>query len=303
MRVVNHRAATRRAVTHRAAVLGSPVAHSLSPVLHRAAYAALGLTDWSYEPIDCDDLRLPDLVGAAGPEWAGFSVTMPGKGAAATVADWRSSRVEMLGVANTLYRAAGRSDGWTAENTDVDGIIGALRGIGCEPDRVIVLGGGGTALAAVAAVAEMGASSVVFAGRRPDSTATAEELAGRLGLSRRRVPIGSVERPDSVELVKVAAGEADLVISTVPAGAADHLATGLARVPVLLDAIYHPWPTPLAAGGVAGRRTVTGLDMLLHQALRQVRLMTGLEAPGAAMRSALLEATGADLPLPLGPAG
>ena len=111
-------------VLHRCAVLGSPIAHSLSPVMHRAAYAALGLTDWTYERIEVDADGLPALVTGSDPDRIGYSVTMPGKAAAAAVADRRSHRVELLGVANTLVR---RADGWFADNTDVDGIIGALR--------------------------------------------------------------------------------------------------------------------------------------------------------------------------------
>ncbi|RIJ76436.1 shikimate dehydrogenase [Nakamurella silvestris] len=284
--------------TRRAAVLGSPISHSLSPVLHRAAYAALGLTGWTYEPIDCDAGRLPELVRGAGPEWAGFSVTMPGKSAAAGVATRRSTRVELLGVANTLYREDGLP-GWTAENTDVDGIVGALTVVGCAPRHAILLGGGGTALAAVAALAELGVAELTVAGRRSESTATAVVLAEHLGIRTRRVPILPDATAPELELTARWAAEADLVISTVPAGGADHLAAGLARVPALLDAVYHPWPTALAAAGGQGRTTVTGLDMLLHQALRQVQLMTGHEAPAVEMRRALLAATGTDLPLPL----
>jgi len=286
-------------VTHRAAVLGSPISHSLSPVLHSAAYTALGLADWSYEAIECDDRRLPELIRSAGPEWSGFSVTMPGKTAAAAAADRRSARVELLGVANTLYREAGLA-GWAAENTDVDGIVGALTSVGCAPNRALLLGGGGTAMAAVAALSELGTEDITFAGRRVESTAAALSLAEHLGIRTRRVPLQGEGAPDDTESLDRWAAASDLVVSTVPAGGADHLAERLAEVPVLLDAIYHPWPTPLAAAGVPGRVTVTGLDMLLHQALRQVRLMTGLPAPAAVMRQALLDATGADLPLRLG---
>lgn len=129
-----------RRVIHRAAVLGSPVAHSLSPALHRAGFAAAGLSDWVYDRIECDAQRLPGLVRLSGPEWAGYSVTMPGKTAAAEVADARSGRVELLGVANTLWRGP---HGWHAENTDVDGVLGALRAAGIIPRRVLLLGGGG----------------------------------------------------------------------------------------------------------------------------------------------------------------
>ena len=275
---------------HRAAVLGSPVSHSLSPALHRAGYAACGLACWRYDPIDCDADALPGLVAGSGPEWAGFSVTMPGKAAAAAVADQRSPRVLALGVANTLVRTGG---GWLAENTDVDGVIGALRAAGAlAPTTALILGGGGTSASVVAALAELGATDVAIAGRRPQGTAGAVELGRRLGLRTRAIGW-------EVDAIGEAADAADLVVSTVPAGAADGFAERLRAVPTLFDVIYHPWPTPLAGSSTPGRVTVTGLDMLLHQAFRQFELITGVTAPKQAMRLGLLAAANTDLPLPV----
>jgi shikimate dehydrogenase len=266
------------------------VAPSLSPALHRAGYAAAGLTDWRYEPIECGADALPDLVRSRGPEWAGFSVTMPGKSAAAAVADVRSPRVQALGVANTLVR---RDGGWFADNTDVDGLVGALRAAGAPPIRsALILGGGGTAAAVLAALAELGTTDVTIAGRRPSSTAAAVTVGEALG-----VPLRVIGWDTG--LVGDAAAGADLVVSTVPAGGADHFASVLSAVPVLFDVIYHPWPTPLAAAGVPGRVTVTGLDMLLHQAFRQFELITGVPAPVQAMRLGLLAGSGTALPLPV----
>ncbi len=273
----------------RIAVLGSPVAHSLSPALHRAGFAALGMTDWVYDRIECDGESLPALVRASGPEWAGYSVTMPGKGAAAAMSDVRTDRVELLGVANTLWRG---SVGWHAENTDVDGVLGALRSAGVTPARVLVLGGGSTARSVVAALAELGVGGLTLAGRTSASTADCLVLARRLGLS---VAVTEL----TVEAVAAVSVNADLVVSTLPAGAADHLATALAEVPALFDVIYHPWPTPLAAASKSGRISLTGLDMLLHQAFRQFELFTGRPAPRSAMRDGLLFASDADLPLRL----
>lgn len=276
---------------HRAAVLGSPIGHSLSPALYRASFAALGLDGWTFDAIDCDAAALPGLVAGLGSEWAGLAVTMPGKEAAAAFAAERSARVESLGVANTLVHRDGR---WSAENTDVDGVTGSLTAAGVTADGpVLLIGGGGTARAVIAGLAELGARGpLVLAGRRPASTAVAERLAEGFGYPTRRVGMSEAE-------IAAVAAECALVLSTVPAGAADHLAGALAGVPALFDAIYHPWPTPLAAAGAGDRVTVTGLDMLLHQALRQFELITGVPAPGGAMRQALLDATGTALPLPL----
>ncbi len=271
--------------SRRAAVLGSPVAHSLSPAMHRAAYLALGL-DWRYDAIDCDAELLPGLVAAMDEKWAGLSVTMPGKQAAAAVATKRSTRVALLGVANTLTPVEG---GWAAENTDVDGVVGSLRAAGLDQvRRVLIIGGGGTALAAIAGLHEMGATHLIVAGRQESSVSKALALAAVLGIDARYC---------AIERVGAIAGLVDLVMSTIPAGTADHLAAQLAGVPALFDAIYHPWPTPLAAAGSVDRITVTGLDMLLHQAFAQVTLMTGLPAPKAAMQQALRTAAGVDLPL------
>jgi shikimate dehydrogenase len=278
------------AVVHRAAVLGLPVSHSLSPALHRAGYAAAGLVDWRYDPIECDAETLPALVAGSGPEFAGFSVTMPGKSAAAAMADERSPRVAALGVANTLVRRGG---GWYADNTDVDGLRGALRAAGAPTiSRALILGGGGTAASVLATLVELGAQDVVLAGRRPQSTANAVDLGLSLGLPTRAIGW-------ELGVIGEVADQADIVVSTVPAGGADVLAERLAAVPVLFDVLYHPWPTPLAAAGVPGRITLTGLDMLLHQAFRQFELITGVPAPVAAMRRGLLEASGTDLPLPV----
>lgn len=274
---------------HRAAVLGSPIGHSLSPALYRAGFAELGLEGWSFDALDCDAAALPGLVAARTQGWAGFAVTMPGKAAAASVADGRSERVTRLGVANTLVR---RGDGWWAENTDVDGVNGALAAAGVAASGpVLLIGGGGTARAAVAALAEMHWDGpLILAGRRPDSTAAVAELAAGLGLAATRTGM----TPGDIAPV---AETAALAVSTVPAGAADHLALTLAPVPALFDVIYHPWPTELAAAGDAGRVTVTGLDMLLHQALVQFELITGVPAPAEALRGALRAAVGTDLPL------
>ncbi|AOS63090.1 shikimate dehydrogenase [Actinoalloteichus hymeniacidonis] len=279
----------------RAAVLGSPVAHSLSPVLHGAAYRALGLSDWRYDRVECDAETLPALVADLGPEWVGLSVTMPGKRAALAMADVVTDRAEAVGAANTLVPLP--DGGWRADCTDVEGITGALRvAAGYRPDpadTALVLGAGGTAAAAMVALADLGVTSVRLAVRSAARAAETLAAAERSGVS---VQIVGLSEP---ELAAAAASSA-VLISTVPAGVADSLADTLAAAPCVLDAVYHPWPTPLAeAVAAADGRMATGLDMLLHQAFGQVELFTGRPAPRRDMRDALSAATGGAVPLPL----
>ncbi|MFC3962978.1 shikimate dehydrogenase [Nocardia jiangsuensis] len=262
----------------RAAVLGSPIAHSRSPQLHLAAYRALGL-DWSYERIECDAAALPGLVAGLGPEWAGLSVTMPGKEAALAVADSRTDRAVLVGSANTLVRTAA---GWRADCTDVDGVAGALREAGVsEVERAVVLGAGGTARPALLALRDLGATEVTVVARDAGRAAGALELAERLGLR-------AAHTDFRLDVLRARCTAADVAISTVPAAAAGAVAAAVALAPVVLDALYHPWPTPLAgAVSAAGHTVVSGLEMLLNQAFGQVEQFTGHPAPRAAMRAAL----------------
>ena len=164
----------------RAAVLGRPVAHSLSPVLHRAAYAALGLTDWTYDALDIGAEDLPVLLAGLGEEWRGFSVTMPCKQAAVDVADVVEPLPRLLHAANTLVRTEA---GWRAENTDVGGIGMALQLAGVEEvDAATIIGAGGTAAAAAVALASLGAEHVDVVVRDP---ARAGDVARVLGRARR----------------------------------------------------------------------------------------------------------------------
>jgi shikimate dehydrogenase len=257
----------------RAAVLGSPVAHSLSPALHHAAYAALGLP-WRYDAVECTQDGLAALLDDLGPEWAGLSLTMPLKQAVLPLLPSVSPLARDVAAANTLVR---RDGGWHGDNTDVHGIVAALREAGAgQVVRAVVLGGGATARSALAALRELGAAEVVLVVRsEPTETLAA---AARLGV---RVTVV----PASPEALAGAVAGADLVVSTLPPGAADGLAGHCADVPLLLDVVYAPWPTALA-GGCRGT-VVGGAAMLLHQAARQVELMTGCDAPLEAMRAAL----------------
>ncbi|GBE65975.1 shikimate 5-dehydrogenase [Mycobacterium sp. MFM001] len=250
-------------------MLGKPIAHSRSPRLHLAAYRALGL-DWTYERIECDADELPGVVRGFGPEWVGVSVTMPGKFAALRVADERTARAELVGSANTLVRTP---HGWRADNTDVDGVTGAL---GAASGQAVVAGSGGTAPAAVVALAELGVSGITVVARNPDKAARLVQLGANVGVPTRFSGLGTP------------LDEATVLVNTLPADVAAEYAQTLAAVPVLLDAIYDPWPTPLAeAVAATGGRVISGLQMLLHQAFAQVEQFTGLPAPREAMIAAV----------------
>jgi shikimate dehydrogenase len=256
-------------------VLGSPIAHSRSPQLHLAAYRALGLADWTYERIECGAEQLSAVVDGLGPEWVGVSVTMPGKFAALHFADERTDRAELVGSANTLLRTP---RGWRADNTDIDGVMGAL---GAATGRAVVSGSGGTAPAAIVALAELGVGDITVVARNPDKAARLVELATRVGAAARFCDLDGSAVADRV----TAAG---VLVSTLPADVAGRYSDVFAGAPVLLDAIYDPWPTPLAAAvAAAGGRVISGLQMLLHQAFAQVEQFTGLPAPREAMIAAL----------------
>jgi shikimate dehydrogenase len=267
-------------VGRRAAVLGKPIGHSLSPVLHNAGYAAAGLAGWSYRAIECAEAELAALVDTLGAEWAGLSLTMPLKEAALVVAGEVAPVAAAIGAANTLVRLG---DGaWHAANTDAPGIVDALRAAGVSTvDTMAVLGAGGTARAALAAAAELGASTVDVYARRPAAVAELRPLAEFLGLALSHVDFAAA----------AGCAGAGVVISTVPAGVADHLTVPWRAGTVLLDALYHPWPTPLAASArAAGVAVVSGLELLLAQAVHQFAMFTGVPAPVPEMRAALYAA-------------
>ncbi|WP_040336607.1 shikimate dehydrogenase [Candidatus Blastococcus massiliensis] len=261
--------------SQRAAVLGRPVSHSLSPLLHRAAYAALGLDDWRYDALDVGPADLPDLLAGLGEEWRGFSVTMPCKQAAVDVADVVEPLPGLLRAANTLIR---EERGWRAENTDVSGIGTALQAAGVDSvDRVAVLGAGGTAAAAAVALASLGARHVEVVVREPGRAADLVRILDAL-----RVPV-TVSRLDGSRV------EAPVVVSTVPvAGQPAVSALPWDTGQTVLDVLYSPWPTLLAERVTeAGGTVIGGIEVLFWQATAQVELMTGLEAPIAEMRRAL----------------
>lgn len=261
----------------RAGVLGSPVSHSLSPVLHRAAYAALGLEGWSYDATRVEAADLARHVAGLGDEWVGLSLTMPLKEAALELAAEVAPLARSTGAANTLVRRTGGAGGWWGDNTDVHGLVAALAEAGVEhAEHLLVVGSGATARSAVAAASALGASRVTFMVRDGVRPATAAQALAS-GLRVERVAPGEWPR------------HVDVVVSTVPpastaAWAGELPPGGLA----VLDAVYGDGPTPLtAAAGRRGYAAVAGTAMLLHQAARQVELMTGQPAPLDAMRAAL----------------
>ncbi|WP_329624514.1 shikimate dehydrogenase [Streptomyces sp. NBC_01255] len=263
---------------HRAAVLGSPIAHSLSPVLHRAAYAELGLDDWSYDRFEVDEAGLPGFVGELDDSWAGLSLTMPLKRAIIPLLDDISDTAASVEAVNTVvFREDGRRVG---DNTDIPGMIAALRERGVEKvESAAILGAGATASSALAALARVCAGPVTAYVR---SEARAEEMRGwgeRLG-----VDVRTADWERAAE-----AFAAPLVIATTPAGTTNALATAVPdAVGTLFDVLYDPWPTALAAAwSDRGGKVVGGLDLLVHQAVLQVEQMTGrTPAPLAAMRAA-----------------
>ncbi|MCZ2856942.1 shikimate dehydrogenase [Blastococcus sp. VKM Ac-2987] len=259
----------------RAAVLGRPVTHSLSPLLHRAAYAALGLDDWTYDALDVGSADVPVLLAGLGEEWRGFSVTMPCKQAAVEAADVVEPLPRLLRAANTLVRTEA---GWRAENTDVTGIGMALQLAGVEQvEEAAVLGAGGTAAAAAVALSSLGARRVDVVVREPSRAGELVRVLDTLGVDSRVLPLAG------------ARVVAPVVVSTVPVdGQPAVAALDWGSGQTVLDVLYSPWPTPLAERvTAAGGTVVSGLEVLFWQATEQVELMTGQPAPIGAMRAAL----------------
>ncbi|MER0445700.1 shikimate dehydrogenase [Streptomyces sp. Edi4] len=264
------------------AVLGSPIGQALSPVLHRAAYQALGL-DWSYRPIDCTPDRLASFFAGLDDGWAGLSLTMPLKRVAVPLLDEVSQTVKATGTANTVTVRDGRLLG---ENTDVDGMLQTLLDAGItRAESACVLGTGATAATALAVLHTLGCREVTAVARTPARADELARAAERIGVALRIRPWHEAARHL----------HAGLVVSALPPGAADPLAPRWKSAGnTLLDVVYWPWPTPLAqAARRAGSTVIGGLMMLVHQAARQVELQAGrTPAPLAAMRKAAEGALG-----------
>jgi shikimate dehydrogenase len=269
--------------SRRAAVLGSPVAHSLSPVLHAAAYQMLGL-HWSYSAIECNEAQLPGVLMGLDESFVGLSLTMPLKRAILPLLDDISELAVAVGAANTvLFDGVGPFLRRRGENTDVPGIVAALKARRPEGIRsAVILGAGGTAAAALAALRELGVERSVVVVRDQARTGELQRCAERLG-----VTLTLVDWPGRAVL-----SDADMIISTVPAGATDQLAaqSPASSGQLLFDVLYEPWPTSYAAASLAaGAEVIGGLELLVQQAARQVALWTGRPDPVeivAAMRVA-----------------
>ena len=260
----------------RCAVLGSPIEHSLSPVLHRAAYADLGI-DWTYDAVEVTEDGLEAFLAGLDGTWRGLSLTLPLKRRVVPLLDDLSDRARQALAVNTLILEDGRRIG---HNTDIPGASAAVRQRYDGPlRRATVLGGGATAASTVLALADLGCSRFTLLVREEARAADTVAAAAR---HPRRPQVDVRRLGDRVE-------EAEILVSTIPAAAQDAGVLAYADVvPVVFDVVYDPWPTPLAAHAQrAGTTLVAGLDLLVHQAVLQLQLMTGTtESPLAAMRAA-----------------
>jgi shikimate dehydrogenase len=261
----------------RAAVLGKPIRHSLSPVLHRAAYAGLDLA-WSYEAVECAAGELPDMLGRLAGDHAGVSLTMPLKLAAVNLVGELAPLARRVGAVNTVLFGGPRREDWTGYNTDVAGVRAALDELGLPVgSQVTLLGAGGSARAVMAAL-DGRAQRVTCLVRDPARAVGILEVAREFGVDLR------LDRLDE----RGVGGWGD-VVSTIPLGGNAELAARTGRWPGgrLLDLVYEGWPTPLARlATAAGAPVVGGLAVLVGQAAEAVRLMTGREPPVVAMRAA-----------------
>jgi len=277
------------ATGRRCAVLGDPIAHSLSPVLHRAGYEALGLA-WTYEAQRVASGGLPAFLHGLGLDglddsWRGLSLTMPLKREAVALVDRLTDRARLAGAVNTIVIQAGERLG---DNTDLPGAVAAIRERTTTPlASAAILGGGATATSIGLALIELGVTSVRLLVR---DEARAAETSAALG-AHPAAPAVLVLTLDADEVL-----DTDIVVSTIPAVAqSDALVARCAQVPVVFEALYEPWPTPLARSA-QDRVLVSGLDLLVHQAVLQFELFTGLPAPLDAMRAAGLDALARRIP-------
>ncbi len=257
-------------------MIGSPIAHSLSPAMHRAAYSRLGL-DWGYSAHDTDESALPGFLAGLDERWRGLSLTMPLKYAVVPLLDDLTEMATRTGVVNTVVLAGGRRSG---DNTDVPGMVAALTEAGVPVGtHAVVVGAGATAVSALAALATLGVTHVHLKVRDVSRAARASAAGTAFGVE------VSVSRLDESWPRRT-----DVVVSTVPGDAGDVVPDPLlGSSGTVFDVGYVPWPTPLALrAGQQGVRVVSGLDLLAHQAALQVTAMTGGSVPAEVLRDAAL---------------
>ena len=272
-----------------AAIVGTPVGHSRSLVLHRAAWDSLGLDGWEYRRLDTDVDALPALIASLDSQCAGLSVTMPLKQAVIPLLDAIDPMAQAVGTVNTVVPAGGVLTGF---NTDVHGIFAAIsqarEGADLPPARsAVILGSRATASSALAALGQLHVGTMTVVARRIGGPGSTVLAATRMGLTVEHIAWSHASE------VLAAIEAADILISTVPAGASDDLAGALTARPnqTLLDVVYSPLHTPLVRRWLEGGGVwAPGYDMLLHQAVQQVRLMTGRDPDVEVMREALLAA-------------
>jgi shikimate dehydrogenase len=255
----------------RCAVLGQPIAHSLSPVLHRAGYAAAGL-DWQYDAVEVGSEGLAAFLDGLGPEWRGLSLTMPLKRTVVRLVDELTDRAVQAQAANTVIFEDGRRIG---HNTDIPGAVAAIRErYDGSVEIATVFGGGATAASVLLALADLGCRRAHLVVRSPERAADTLAAVAR--------------HPQGPEVSFDPDGTPDIVVSTIPASAQTSDVLELAQdAPAVFDVLYDPWPTPLAALAISGGKAlVSGLDLLVHQAALQFTLMTEEDAPLAEMRAA-----------------
>ncbi len=275
-----------------AAVIGSPISHSLSPVLHRAAWDSLGIGgDWDYRAIETTTQTLGSLVSALGSDCLGLSVTMPCKQAVIPLLDVLDPLAQAVGAVNTVLPGAGVL---TGANTDVHGIVAAVNAARAArdlpaPASCVILGARATASSALAACGHLHVGHVSVAARHFGGPGSVLVAGARLGVSFDQVFLRN--RGEVLQAIR----DADLIVSTLPVGVGDDLAVDLSPRPdqTLLDVVYAPRLTALTGTWQqAGGSVAWGSDMLLHQAAEQVRLMTGRDPDTAVMRIALHRALG-----------
>jgi shikimate dehydrogenase len=246
----------------RLAVLGSPISHSLSPVIHRAAYASLGF-DWEYEAIEVRAESLTDFVSALDARWRGLSLTMPLKRDVVSLLDWVDPLVELVGGANTVLVTA---QGLRGFNTDVEGAMRSFLDAGTSGlESVWIFGAGATAASLLVASIRLGATRVEMFARTPPTAGPLKLLGESLGakviVRHWHAPAASVEAPSAI-------------ITTVPGGALTReFEESLCHSAVLFDVAYDPWPSDVAQRWMAvGGTVVSGHDLLINQAIAQIRI-------------------------------